>query len=108
MTASFGLRVGKLSYFERPEVGVYIGIEGVDAGYRRLRTSILHALFRAIAFPPHVTLIHPRTSSRGQGFRDQGHDQSPDLEFRLENISITTFVTVRPFVIETFALHQAA
>jgi 2'-5' RNA ligase superfamily len=61
-TSPFRLRLGALAYFERPEDGVYIEVQDVDGDYRRLRERVLCPPFQLIAFPPHVTLVPPRTS----------------------------------------------
>jgi hypothetical protein len=48
-----------------PERGVYIDVEDVEWGYQRLRADLLRPPFRQLAFPPHVTVVHPRTLLRG-------------------------------------------
>jgi hypothetical protein len=40
-TPPFRLRLGALTYFERPEDGIYIHVEDVDGDYRRLRERVL-------------------------------------------------------------------
>src|SRR5262249_18946563 len=36
----FRLRLGDVSCFERPEAGVYVGVEDPDGGYRQLRRDV--------------------------------------------------------------------
>src|SRR5687767_9678117 len=62
----FRLRVGGSACFGRPEDGVYVQIVDLDGGYSKLRATILQPPFEPVQFPPHVTLVHPRTSSRGR------------------------------------------
>jgi 2'-5' RNA ligase len=90
-TRPFRLRLGTVAYFERPEQGIYITVEDVDSGYRRLREPVLRPPFQPITFPPHVTLIHPRTSPRGREFWDHGRYQQHDQEFTVAEIALTAF-----------------
>jgi hypothetical protein len=78
--APFQLRLGALAYFEHPEDGVYIEVQDIDRDYCRLRQHLLCAPFQPIAFPPHVTLIHPRTSAHGREFWNHGRYQADDEE----------------------------
>lgn len=104
--APFRLRLGAVSYFERPEGVVYIAVEDIDGGYRRVRADVLRPPFQPVAFPPHVTLIHPRTSSRGREFWEQGRRRRRDLEFTVEEVAITAFTGAEWVVLEKFALGQ--
>jgi 2'-5' RNA ligase len=103
-TAPFRLRLGALAYFERPEEGVYIEVQDIDRDYRRLRQHLLCPPFQPIAFPPHVTLIHPRTSARGRDFWNHGRYQPDDQEFTVAELAITAFDGMRWVVLERLAL----
>ena len=100
----FRLRLGGLACFERPEGGVYVNVEDIDAGYRRMRDEVLRPPFHGIAYPPHVTLVHPHTSRRGREFWDSGRYQRHDQEFTVEEVTITAFDGVKWVVLMTFAL----
>lgn len=69
---SFRLRLGGLGCFGCPEDGVCVNVEDLDGGYRQLREEVLRPPFQGIAYPSHVTLIHPQTSRRGREFWNSG------------------------------------
>src|SRR5262245_13923636 len=77
----FRLQLGGVACFERPEGGVYVNVEDIDGGYRKMREEVLRPPFRSILSPPHVTLVHPQTSRRGREFWDRGGYQRRDKEF---------------------------
>lgn len=77
----FRLGLGGIDCFERPEAGVYAGVEDVGGGYARLREDVLRPPFQGRPVPPHVTLIHPRTSRRGREFWNSRGHQRPAQRF---------------------------
>jgi 2'-5' RNA ligase superfamily len=102
---SFRLGLGGIGCFERPEDGVYVDVEDVDGGYARLREEVLRPPFQGGSIPPHVTLIHPRTSHRGREFWDsRGGYQRQEQRFMVEEVTITAFDGVAWVVLETFSL----
>lgn len=100
----FRLRLGRLAYFDRPEGGIYIKVEDVGGGFGALRERVLQPPFEPIGFPPHVTLIHPRTSSRGREFWEQASFLPPAIEFTPDEIAITAFDGTRWITVEKVAL----
>jgi 2'-5' RNA ligase len=104
----FRLRVGRLAYFGRPEDGVYIEVVDVDGGFDALREQVLRPPFERIAFPPHVTLIHPRTSSRGRTFWERASFHPPEIAFTPDEIAITAFDGTRWMTVEKVALRGEA
>ncbi|MBK1786461.1 NUDIX domain-containing protein [Prauserella cavernicola] len=48
------------------EGGTFLGLLDVEGGWARLRETLLAAPFRAVDFPPHLTVAHPRTSHHGE------------------------------------------
>ena len=76
----FRLRLGRVATFGSPEDGVYVTVEDIDGGYRKIREEVLRPPFHGVAFPPHVTLVHPRTSGRGRDFRNSGWSRRGDAE----------------------------
>ncbi len=103
----FRLGLGGLACFERPERGVYVSVEDLEGGYRRLRADVLRPPFRPHAFPPHVTVVHPRTSLRGRECWDDPAPRAwPRQEFTVTELTITGFDGVRWTVVDRFALGQ--
>jgi 2'-5' RNA ligase len=86
--APFRLRLGGVAHFGRPEDGVYIAVEDVDGGYRDAREAILRPPCTPLVFSPHVTLVHPRTASRGRACWEQVRSQGIQLEFTAEEVAI--------------------
>lgn len=90
--ASFRLRLlGDRACFERPERGVYVGVEDVEGGYARLRADVLRSPLQPRAFPPHVTVVHPRTSARGRELWLEARSPWLECEFTVTEIAITGF-----------------
>ena len=104
----FRLRLGGIEHFGRPDGGIYVEVLDVDGGYRRLRAEILSPPFKALDFPPHVTLVHPETSSRGPECWDELRDRDLDLTFPVDEVAITAFDGSRWGVLHRFFLQQAA
>ena len=100
----FRLRLGRVATFERPEDGVYVAVEDIDGGYRTMREEVLRPPFHGIACPPHVTLVHPRTSGRGGDFRDSEWSGREDQEFMAQEVAITAFDGHKWVVLRTFRL----
>jgi 2'-5' RNA ligase len=87
----FRLRLGDLACSERPEYGVCIKVEDIDGGYRRMREHVLRPPFHWLAFPAHVTLMHPRTSRRGREFFGGSGYERQIQEFAVQEIAVTAF-----------------
>ncbi len=104
--APFRLRLGRVACFGRPEDGIYVEVEDIDGGYRQLREDVLRLPFHPVEFPPHVTLIHPRTSPRGRAFWETPRDQQLDQEFTAAEVAITAFNGTKWVVVETFPLRR--
>ena len=100
----FRLRLGGLACFDRPEDGVYVTVEDPDGGYRKLRDELLRPPFQGIARSPHVTLVHPRTSSRGRELWDRGVYEEQGPEFTAEEVTITAFDGTKWVVLMTCPL----
>jgi 2'-5' RNA ligase len=89
--APFRLQLGRLGYHERPEAAVYVEVVEVDGGYARMREALLGAPFRPSAHPPHVTIVHPRTSTRGRECWERGAFAPSESEFTVEDVTVTAF-----------------
>jgi hypothetical protein len=97
----FRLRTGTLSGSDT--AGVFVDVEDVDGGFRALRDELLRPPFDRVAFVPHVTLVHPRTSSRGAELRSGG-PPLPAHQFTARDVAITAFDGVRWAVLQRFPL----
>jgi 2'-5' RNA ligase len=102
----FRLRLGRVATFGSPEDGVFVTVEDMDGGYRKIREEVLRPPFHGVAFPPHVTLVHPRTSGRGRDFRDSGWSPRGDEEFMAQEVAITALHGAKWVVLETFRLRE--
>lgn len=100
----FRLRLGGVACFERPEYGVYVEVEDIGGGYRKMREHVLRPPFRCLTFPAHVTLIHPQTSRRGREFCERGALPTEIQEFTVREIAVTAFDGVRWVALGTYAL----
>lgn len=107
-TSPFRLRLGAIACFERPDDGVYVTVHDVDGGYDRLRREVLRPPFQPAASPPHVTIVHPRTSQRGREFWERGAFEGCDAEFTTREVSITAFDGTRWVALMRFPLAGVA
>jgi hypothetical protein len=64
-TAPFDLETGPAFCDGPPSGGVFLRIHDPDGGLRAFRAAAIPA-GRAISFPPHLTIVHPRTSRLGE------------------------------------------
>ncbi len=103
----FRLRLGDVACFECAEYGVYVKVEDIDGGYHKMREHVLRPPFHWLAFPAHVTLVHPQTSRRGREFCDRGVYRRQIQEFTVREIAVTAFDGVRWSVLGTYALRHA-
>jgi 2'-5' RNA ligase len=101
---AFRLRLSGVGCFQGPEGGVYVNIEDLDGGYRKMRDEVLRPPFHSIAYPPHVTLVHPQTSRRGREFWDSGSYQRQGQDFTVGEVTITAFDGAKWVVLMTYPL----
>jgi 2'-5' RNA ligase len=100
----FRLRLGDVGCFERPEDGVYIDVEDIDGGYRTMREQVLRPPFHRLEFPPHVTIVHARTSRRAHEFWGRAAYRPQRQEFVAREIAITAFDGARWTALATYRL----
>lgn len=60
--------------------------------------------FHSIAYPLHVTLVHPQTSRRGSEFWDSGSYQRQGQDFTVGEVTITAFDGAKWVVLVTYPL----
>lgn len=87
----FRLRLEGVAHFGRPEAGIFIAVDDVDDGWRRLRESMLGSDAERLDVEPHVTIVHPRTTNRGAAAWEQLAGKRIDAETKIEQISVTAF-----------------
>lgn len=61
-----------------------------EGRFGALRKALTAPPFRPVAFPPHLTVIHPRTSSLAAEFWRAGVTQRKRLEVTIDSIVITS------------------
>ena len=67
---------------------------------------MLRPPFHPVAFPPHVTIVYPRTSPRGRDFWDTGGYRREAQEFTAAKVTITAFDGTAWVVLTRFALGE--
>ncbi|HEY0697304.1 MAG TPA: 2'-5' RNA ligase family protein, partial [Micromonospora sp.] len=62
----FRLRLGEVFAADAGRGGVFLAVHDVDGAWAGLRRRLLAAPMTPVDFPAHLTIVHPRTSSRGE------------------------------------------
>ncbi len=86
----FRLRMGSIDHDGNPANGVFANVDDMDGGWHRLRQLIVDEESGS-GHPPHVTVVHPRTS--GLGTTAWRHVAGHRLEetFTVAAVSLTAF-----------------
>jgi len=63
--APFSIAAGTAFHAGSPADGVFLHVVDPDDGIGRFRAAAVPE-GQAIGFPPHITIVHPRTSERGE------------------------------------------
>lgn len=101
----FRLGLGAVACFEDdPAAGIYVAVADPDGGWAGLRAEVLSPPFAPSPFPPHITLIHPRTSTRGPAFWAQGPHPPFSGSFTVAEIALTAWDGARWVVCERYML----
>jgi len=89
-TAPFYLETGPAFYDRSPSGGVFLQVHDLDGGLRAFRAAVVPA-GSTISFPPHITIVHPRTS----GLVEQAWDELAacplSIRFMVTCVAITAF-----------------
>ncbi len=89
-TPPFAITVGSPIHLGPPADGVFLRVADTDDGIRTFRATAVAAP-DAISFPPHVTIVHPRTSHRGdQAWADLASTRI-DTRFTITEVAFTAF-----------------
>ena len=103
-TAPLRLRLGGVAVFGRPEDGVYVEVDDIEGDFERLHAATVVPPMEPIVFPPHVTLVHPRTSDLGAAcWREEAHRRF-DAPFVVRDAAITAWDGTHWVTLHRFAL----
>ncbi len=103
--APFRIGFGAFRAFPPPDEGcVYLEVRDLDGAFAAMRRAVAAPPFEPIDFPPHLTLIHPRTSAKAADFWLAGVAQIIAAPLVIDSIVITAFVAGKYTEIERFAL----
>jgi 2'-5' RNA ligase len=90
--AEFRVSLGDFRSFPPPDEGcVYIEVLDDGGHLRALRQSAVAPPFHPIEVPPHLTVVHPRTSDRAEEFWRARLVQNVRSQFLIDAITITSF-----------------
>lgn len=89
-TAPFTIAVGHPVHDGSPADGVFLQVDDIDGGIRAFRTAAVPP-GRAIDFPPHVTVVHPRTSAQGERAWAELAGTRIQLRCTISRVAITAF-----------------
>lgn len=90
-TEPFSLRITVPFCLGSPDAGVFVHVEDETGRMQEMRKHITAPPYRAVDFPPHVALVHPRTSVRGVQAWAQLSDRRWDIRSPVTEVAITTF-----------------
>ncbi|OLF14813.1 2'-5' RNA ligase family protein [Actinophytocola xanthii] len=88
-TTPFRLRLGAVVAEADGAGGVFVAVDDLDGGWAALRNALLTAPMTPADVPPHVTLVHPRTSRRGAGCWAVLAGRRVDLEVAVREVCLT-------------------
>ncbi len=69
-----------------------------------MREALLRPPFLATTYPPHVTIVHPRTSDRGRECWESGPYRPDESVFTVAEVAVTAFDGARRIALATCAL----
>jgi hypothetical protein len=89
--ALFRLRFGRLAQAGSREAWVFFEVEDVDGGWSQLRRLIVRPDRLRADVSPHVTVVHPRTTNRGDAAWQSLQTWTASTEFVVDQIAVTAF-----------------
>ena len=89
-TAPFSLETGPAFYDGSPSGGVFLRVHDLDGGLGAFRAAAVPA-DTAISFPPHLTIVHPRTSALGERAWAELAASTLSIRFTVPRVAITAF-----------------
>jgi 2'-5' RNA ligase len=88
--APFTITVGRPFHAGSPAHGVFLHVVDPGDGIGRFRAAAVPE-DRTIAFPPHITIVHPRTSRRGERAWAELDQMDIDARFTIAEVAITAY-----------------
>jgi 2'-5' RNA ligase len=88
--APFTIAAGRPFHPGSPADGVFLHVIDPDDGIGRFRAAAIPQ-GQAIGFPPHITIVHPRTSRRGQRAWAELAQVRLDASFTIGEVAITAY-----------------
>jgi 8-oxo-dGTP diphosphatase len=89
--APFRLRFGRLAHAGSREAWVFFEVEDVDGGWSQLRRLIVRPDRLRADVSPHVTVVHPRTTNRGDAAWQSLQTWTASTEFVVDQVAVTAF-----------------
>ena len=105
--APFTVAVGPAFYEGSPTDGVFLGVSDLHDGLSRFRAVAVPEA-EAISFPPHVTIVHPRTSNRGEQAWAKLAEIHVDAAFTIGEVAMTAYDGDRWLTLQTIPLTGSA
>lgn len=87
-TAAFDLQTGPAFYDRSPSGGVFLQVHDLDGGLRAFRAAAVPP-GSTISFPPHITIVHPRTSALGEQAWAELAACNLSIRFTITGVAIT-------------------
>jgi 8-oxo-dGTP diphosphatase len=100
---AFRLHVGEVAHAGDPNDGVFHAVDDADGGWAGLRRAVAGADVE-VDIPPHVTIVHPRTSGLGAVAFDALRGRRSSGTVAVRAVAVTAFDGERWRTVETFAL----
>jgi hypothetical protein len=94
-------------YVGNPKDGVFFKVIDAESGIANFRSKAA-PIEGAIDFPPHVTIVHPRTSALGCEAWQRLEGLRLDISTVLTEVSITAFDGTRWLTVEQFQFGSAS
>lgn len=89
---AFEMELGGLVHDGDPGDGLFLEVEDIDGQWKRLRTLVATHAPRRQVVPPHVTVVHPRTSGLGKLAWAEGQPaERRTSRFAFRSIAVTAF-----------------
>jgi 2'-5' RNA ligase superfamily len=102
-TGPFTIMVEAPFHSGSPADGIFMHVSDPDQGIARFRATAMPA-DHAIDFPAHITLVHPRTSSRGMRAWADLADVRFDARITIAEVAVTAYDGDRWLSLQTIPL----
>ncbi|SDM37002.1 ADP-ribose pyrophosphatase YjhB, NUDIX family [Allokutzneria albata] len=105
-TAPMAIRLTSVVADDEGRGGVFVAVDDSQRGWAGLRLGLLRPPFRGSGYPPHVTLVHPRTSKSGPAAYRALRGTRMDLPVVIDEIALTETGPDHFRVLQTFPLRH--